>query len=256
MGLFGSIAGAFTSGKSGTSSSSASQSDTYNTAYDEGAVDTIKKTQQQGLNLSDLAASIYKQFSEANTDLMGSATGATKAGLTSLTDTLANSGGVSKQFYNQALNGLDETTEANKAETDVMAAMNKSNEAATRDMARYGINPATYASNARANALDTAANIIGARTQARETARDENWNRLLGAMGVTASTASTALGGTDTLYDTSGASGTAINATNAATSAAEVGLTPKSTSSKATSTGRESTKSQKTAVGSEFGFKI
>lgn len=91
---------------------------------------------------------------------------------------------VSKAFYKQTMEGVDPNEEAYKAEVDVRSAANKEREALTSDLASYGIDPSSgkYSNLKLQLGMDTAKNVAGARSTARQRARDENFSRLYSGM--------------------------------------------------------------------------
>lgn len=198
MGLFGGISG---------SKSSSSSSKTY-TPWDENAVNIVKAMEAAGVDLTNLLKGTTGAQQEYETQAFGRAS-----------KNLADSAPVMTEMFNQALKGNDPTEAANKASTDVMAAFDTSNAAWKREMARYGINPAGFASTSRGAAMDQATAEVGARAEAEQNAKDANFTKLVDAVGANNQTNSILSG-----YNAAGAQTSAIGAT---TGAAQVGLTPK-----------------------------
>jgi len=97
---------------------------------------------------------------------------------------LEQSAPVSKEFYKQVREGLDPEAEARKAEVDVQSAAAKEKEAMEADLSSYGIDPSSgrYANLDLQRRMNTAKNVVGARTDARTRARDENFARLTAGM--------------------------------------------------------------------------
>lgn len=207
MGLFGGISG---------SKSSSSSKTTY-TPYDENAVNIVKAMEAAGVDLTNLLKGTTGAQQQYETQAFGQAS-----------KNLADSAPVMTEMFNQALNGNDPTEAANKASTDVMAAFDTSNAAWKREMARYGINPAGFASTSRGAAMDQATAEVGARAEAEQNAKDANFTKLVDAVGVNNQTNSILSG-----YNAAGAQTSAINAT---TGAAQVGLTPKQIKTKGSAT--------------------
>jgi len=101
-------------------------------------------------------------------------------------DELSQSAPVSAKFYEESMEGLDPETEANKAMVDVQSAAAREKEAMESDLSSYGIDPSSgkYANLDLQRRMDTSRNVVGARTDARTRARNENYGRLSTAMGV------------------------------------------------------------------------
>jgi hypothetical protein len=205
MGLFGSISG----GKSSSSST------TKNTPYSSTAAQTLMDLEKQGLDLTNL----LKSNTQKQQDYLSSAYDQAGSNLTNLGD-------FSNLLSDQVSDLLSPEEAANKAETDVLSETAQAEDAYKRNMARYGINPAGFASNARSTALDTSKNIVGARSSAEETARNENYDKILQAIDATNQVLSQLMG-----YDSTG---TLMNAMSTTGNIAQAGLTPKTTSSKGT----------------------
>ncbi|RLE77118.1 MAG: hypothetical protein DRJ44_02765 [Thermoprotei archaeon] len=89
-------------------------------------------------------------------------------------------------FYNEALNGIDVESRANRAAADAAHSFADSNNIMRRNSARMGVSPDSgrFTAMQNENSLDRAKMISGAKTQARTLAELENFNRLQGAMGV------------------------------------------------------------------------
>lgn len=229
MGLFGGIMLGSSKGSSSTHEAS-----TFNRIpYDPGAVETIKKLQQQGLDLTSLLKGTTDAQQLFQTGAFNTATG-----------NLAGTGKLTDALYTQALDQTSPTEAANKAETDVLSAIGKSNEGWMRDMGRFGINPNAMASNARVTGLETAKGIVGARAAAEETAKDQNLKRIIDAINASNSTLNTLTG-----YDP--ASGVS-NAMDVTTRAAEKGLKPKSETTDTVSR----TSAKKTSMSAKLGLEI
>ena len=89
-------------------------------------------------------------------------------------------------FYNEALNGIDVESRANRAGADAAHSFASSNNIMRRNSARMGVSPDSgrFTAMQNENSLDRAKMVSGAKTQARTLAELENFNRLQGAMGV------------------------------------------------------------------------
>jgi len=91
---------------------------------------------------------------------------------------------VRTSFYQEALDGVDVESRANKAAADAAQAFMNTGSATNRSAARMGINPSSgrFASAMKKNSLNQAKAIGSAKTQARTGAEQENFGRLATAM--------------------------------------------------------------------------
>ncbi len=91
--------------------------------------------------------------------------------------------GVEDKFYQESMEGIDPTQEANKSQTDIANAFAGSMEAANRELARMGKGPdgGQYEGRTTDIAIERAKAIGAGRTNARSYAEDVNYNRLAGA---------------------------------------------------------------------------
>ena len=201
MGLWGSIKGLFTGGSS-------SSSTTYN--YDPETQKVLREIMRSEQGLAEESWNLWKQNAlpyeqemyAANRELLPLQKQASEAALKeAIYDTeqgrevkdklreqqlteLEQSAPVSEEFYKQVREGLDPDAEARKAEVDVQSAAAKEKEAMEADLSSYGIDPSSgrYANLDLQRRMNTAKNVVGARTDARTRARDENFARLTAGM--------------------------------------------------------------------------
>jgi len=216
MGIWGGIKGLFTGGRS-------SSSTTYN--YDPETQKVLREIMQSEQALAEESWNLWKQNAlpyeqemyAANRELLPLQKQASEAALKeAIYDTeqgrkvkdklreqqlseLEQSAPVSKEFYKQVREGLDPEAEARKAEVDVRSAAAKEKEAMEADLSSYGIDPSSgrYANLDLQRRMNTAKNVVGARTDARTRARDENFARL--TAGMTARGKATGLPGTQAM---------------------------------------------------------
>jgi hypothetical protein len=141
---------------------------------------------------------------------------------------LAGQAGLTDALYTEAMNQESPLDAANKAETSVLSEITQANDALKRDMARYGLNPNALISNSRNMGIEGAKAIVGARSMAEEAAKDKNYQKILSAIDSSNSVLNQL-----TNYD---ATGNLANAIGTTANVAQVGLTPKDTKSKGSST--------------------
>lgn len=109
----------------------------------------------------------------------------TKAQIQDATTAMGERAPVRNAFYQQAAEGVDVNSMADRAAADAVQSFSNSNAAIGRNMARMGVNPTSgrFAAMTNQNAIDQAKTVAGARTQARTQGEDINFKRLNTAMG-------------------------------------------------------------------------
>lgn len=127
-----------------------------------------------------------------------------KQGLNAAAQLLPQQTAAAGKFLTAALDGVDVNERMALASADVSNAWKDARATAARDNARYGVNPNSGRFQGIMAALDTqqAAQMAGARTQARVGAEQENFNRLAQAANFNA--AGTALQSAQTIRPTAG----------------------------------------------------
>lgn len=141
-------------------------------------IGTVAKRQEE---MAKQQWEMYKEFflpyeieaAKANRELLPLITEASKT-------TLGLQVPATKEFYKQAIEGVDVGKRVSEAQTDVISATRLGEGMRRREISRYGIDPSstTYGDLANQAALATAKNIGGARMAAREKAEAENFARL------------------------------------------------------------------------------
>ena len=91
---------------------------------------------------------------------------------------------IAKEFYKQSLAGVDPDKKATQAELDVKHGFKKAGDVWAKNISSFGMDPSSgkYEATTRSSALDMGTGIAGARTQARDTAEQEGYKRLEGAL--------------------------------------------------------------------------
>lgn len=244
MGFLDSIFNSETTGEtSGTQASTIT-----NKPYDPKAIQALIDMSERGVDISDMLTSYLKTgelpyqaaMYKANMELLPTSTAATQAKLGGVTGDITAGAGTAGQFYNAAETGVNPLQRANEAEQEVVNAMKKGEEAWGQNLGRYGISPTNMASVSNVNDIEKAKAIAGARTGATNTAEQENFNRLLQAMGVRQGTL-----GQDTTsqfgnYQLGGGVNDVLNALRTAGTLRMPGLTPREVSTRGTNTGEYS----------------
>ncbi len=123
-----------------------------------------------------------EEAAKANKELLPAATALTKT-------ELEGQAPVAEKFYKEALEGVDVNERMDSASNEVKAAVKLGEATRRREASRMGIDPGSsaYANAVNKSALDTARGVAGARTAAKESAEQENFNRLGTALGKTTS---------------------------------------------------------------------
>lgn len=82
-------------------------------------------------------------------------------------------------YYNDAFKGVDVNQRMNEAQADVQHGFKNANEAARLDLQSYGLDPSSgrYAALNRSKTMAEAAGVAGARTQAKNIAEQEDFQR-------------------------------------------------------------------------------
>lgn len=148
---------------------------------DEEIRESIKGVASKQKEMAKQQWEMYKEFflpyeieaAKANRELLPLITEASKT-------TLGLQVPATKEFYKQAIEGVDVGKRVSEAQTDVISATRLGEGMRRREISRYGIDPSstTYGNLANQAALATAKNIGGARMAAREKAEAENFARL------------------------------------------------------------------------------
>jgi hypothetical protein len=147
-------------------------------------LETFLETKAIGKRQQEMAKDqweMYKEFlmpyeieaAKANRELLPLITEASKT-------TLGLQAPATKEFYKQALEGIDVGKRMDEAQAEVISATKLGEGMRRREMSRYGIDPSssTYGDWANKAALATVANIAGARTAAKRQAETEKFSRL------------------------------------------------------------------------------
>ena len=136
------------------------------------------------VNLARSNANLGMAQDEAAMYLLGDQTNLSKVQIADTMKAIEDKAPVRTAFYQQASEGVDANSRADKAQADVALGFAQSAEQLKRDLARTGVNPAggSFSNMMNTTALSRAQAVGGARTQARENAEQENFSRLTTAM--------------------------------------------------------------------------
>jgi len=154
--------------------------DSGDTEYDETRA-AIRGVASQQKKMAQQQWELYKEFflpyeieaAKANRELLPIISEASKV-------TLEQQAPATKEFYRQALEGIDVGERVSEAQADVISATRLGEGKRRREISRYGIDPSssTFANLANQAALETARNVAGARRAARTKAEEEKFARL------------------------------------------------------------------------------
>lgn len=135
-----------------------------------------------------LETEITKAQLEAQNRVMPQETALYEKSLTAASELLPKQTEAANKFLNLALNGVDVNERMGLAAADAGNAWKDARETAARASARLGVNPNSGRFQGIMGAMNTAqaAQMAGARTQARVGAEQENFQRLAQAMGMNA----------------------------------------------------------------------
>jgi len=126
-----------------------------------------------------------KAQTDSALELLPGQTALTQAQIDDTMTGIAEKAPVRTAFFDEALNGVDVESQANKAAAEASHAFMNSNSIMRRNAARMGLNPnsGAFAGFQNTNSLNRAKTVASAKTQARENAENEKFDRLNTAMG-------------------------------------------------------------------------
>ena len=123
---------------------------------------------------------LESQQAQASSELLPAQTELAKAQIADRQSTLGMMQPLKSEFFQQATEGVDVNSRVAQAQADVANGFAGANEENARTMSRMGVNPNSgkFAGVNASQNIAKAAAVAGARSQARNSAQDENFKRL------------------------------------------------------------------------------